>query len=200
MVTPSLSTTHYAVPMRIPRVLLAAVALCLPLAAQEVARPKILGVAHVALRVSDIEASRAFYKDFCGYGEPFLLNKDDGSLSLTFIKVNDHQYVELFPGLDPAQDRLHHISFYTDDAGGMRKHLASRGVQVPDRTPKGRISKARVSLSASSAHLEAQYGTWFGDATRPAPEDPLRQGLALQAPDAALRLALPRRLQEARAG
>jgi hypothetical protein len=31
-------------------------------------RPKILGVSHIALLVSDVEKSRGFYKDFLGYG------------------------------------------------------------------------------------------------------------------------------------
>src|SRR5437763_960188 len=60
-------------------------------------RPKILGVAHIALFVHDIEKSRAFYKDFLGYGEPFKLDNADGSLSLTFLKINERQYIELFP-------------------------------------------------------------------------------------------------------
>lgn len=129
-----------------------ALAVCFPLAAQQVQRPKILGVAHIALRVSDIEKSRAFYKDFLGYGEPFLLNKADGSLDLTFIKINDHQYVELFPGLDAAQDRLHHISVYTDDAEGMRQYLASRGVPVPERTPKGRSGNSNFNVKDPDGH------------------------------------------------
>jgi len=116
------------------------------------ARPKILGVAHLAVRVSDIEQSRAFYKDFLGYGEPFSLNKTDGSLDLTFIKINDHQYVELFPGLDPQQDRLHHISFYTDDAEGMRQYLASRGVKVPDHTPRGRSGNSNFNITDPDGH------------------------------------------------
>jgi lactoylglutathione lyase len=147
-----LSANRYAMRMRLSRVLLAAAALCFPLTAQQVPRPKILGVAHIALHVSDIEASRAFYKDFLGYGEPFLLNKDDGSLDLIFIKVNDHQYVELFPDLDPSEDRLHHISFYTDDAEGMRKYLASRGVAVPDHTPKGRSGNSNFNVKDPDGH------------------------------------------------
>lgn len=124
----------------------------LPLAAQQLQRPKVLGVAHIALRVSDIEKSRAFYKDFLGYGEPFLLNKPDGSLDLTFIKINDYQYVELFPGLDAAQDRLHHISIYTDDAEGMRQYLASRGVAVPERVPKGRSGNSNFNVKDPDGH------------------------------------------------
>lgn len=122
------------------------------LAAQEAPRPKILGVAHIALFVSDIEKSRGFYKDFLGFEEPFRLDKPDGSLSLTFIKVNDEQYIELFPGLKPDADRLNHISFYTDDAEAMRRYLASRGVKVPDRVPKGRIRNSNFNIQDPDGH------------------------------------------------
>jgi len=87
------------------RKLIALLAIAPLLIAQEPKRPRVLGVAHIALFVSDIEKSRAFYKDFLGFSEPFKLDKPDGSLSLTFIKVNDRQYIELFPGLQPGADR-----------------------------------------------------------------------------------------------
>jgi catechol 2,3-dioxygenase-like lactoylglutathione lyase family enzyme len=86
-------------------------------------RPKILGVAHIALAVHDIEKSRAFYKDFLGFGEPYKLDNPDGSLSLTFIKVNDRQYIELFPEKTANTDRLLHISIEVDDAEAMRVYL-----------------------------------------------------------------------------
>src|SRR5260370_8213151 len=72
-------------------------------------RPKITGVAHIALAVHDIDQARVFYKDFLGFGEPFKLDNPDGSLSLTFIKVNDRQYIELFPGKEPNTYHLPHI-------------------------------------------------------------------------------------------
>jgi catechol 2,3-dioxygenase-like lactoylglutathione lyase family enzyme len=112
----------------------------------------VLGVAHIALFVSDIERSRAFYKDFLGFAEPFSLPKPDGSLSLTFIKINDHQYIELFPGLQPGADRLNHISFYTDNAEAMRAYLGSRGVKVPDRVPKGRIGNSNFNVKDPDGH------------------------------------------------
>ena len=63
--------------------------------AQDVARPRIVGVPHIAFRVHDIAASRHFYKDFLGYAEPFDINGPDGKLIMAFIKINDRQYVEL---------------------------------------------------------------------------------------------------------
>ena len=67
------------------------------LRAQTAPRPRILGVAHIALRVSDVDQSRAFYKDFLGFAEPYSLPNPNGSLHLTWIKINDHQTIELFP-------------------------------------------------------------------------------------------------------
>jgi catechol 2,3-dioxygenase-like lactoylglutathione lyase family enzyme len=120
--------------------------------AQEPARPRILGIAHMALSVSDIEKSRAFYKDFLGFDEPFLLKNSDGSLALTFIKINDQQYIELFPGPDPSADRLHHLAFQTDDAERMRVYLAARGVKVPDHVPKGRIGNLNFNVTDPDGH------------------------------------------------
>ena len=95
---------------------------------QEPKRPRILGVAHIAVFVSDIEKSRAFYKDSIGYVEVFSLNKPDGMLSLTFLKINERQYIELFPQTEPGTDRLNHISIETDDAEAMRAYLGSKGI------------------------------------------------------------------------
>ena len=134
------------------RKLIAIIALAPLLLAQEPKRPRVLGVAHIALYVSDIGKSRAFYKDFLGFGEPFQLDKPDGSLSLTFIKVNERQYIELFPGLKPGDDRLNHISIQTDDAEAMRVYLASRGVKVPAQTPKGRIRNSNFNVKDPDGH------------------------------------------------
>jgi len=123
-----------------------------PLLPAQPQRPRILGVAHIALYVSDIEKSRAFYKDFLGFGEPFQIDNPNGSLALTFIKVNDRQYIELFPGLKPGADRLNHISIQTDNAEAMRVYLASRGVAVPDKTPKGRIKNSNFNVKDPDGH------------------------------------------------
>jgi catechol 2,3-dioxygenase-like lactoylglutathione lyase family enzyme len=102
-----------------------------------VTRPKIVGVAHIGLRTDDMAAARKFYTGVLGLQEPFSLDKppsEGTGLLLTYFKVNDHQYVEVFPELkDPKQDRLSHISFETSDAEQMRAYLASQGVKVPDK-------------------------------------------------------------------
>ncbi len=115
-------------------------------------RPRITGVAHVALYVQDIEKSREFYKDFLGFGEPFLLNQADGKLALTFIKVNDRQYIELFPEVQPGSDRLHHISIEVEDAEAMRAYLGAHGIKVPEKVGKGRIGNSNFNVKDPDGH------------------------------------------------
>ena len=95
-----------------------------PLGAQDVKRPRILAVAHMALFVSDLNKARLFYKDFLGYEEPYALKRDDGSDRIAFIKINDDQYLELFAENRKQDGQLNHISFLTDSAAGMRAFLA----------------------------------------------------------------------------
>src|ERR1700681_295867 len=106
-------------------------------ASHVVTRPRIVGVAHIGLRTDDMAAARKFYTGVLGLQEPFSLDKppaEGTGLLLTYFKVNDHQYVEVFPELkDPKQDRLSHISFETSDAEQLRAYLASNGVKVPDK-------------------------------------------------------------------
>ncbi len=91
-----------------------------------VERPKIVGIANIALKVDNLDEARKFYTDVVG------MEEIGGELA-TF-KVNDKQYVELSPTLKTeTEDRLIRVGFETNDARKMRDYLASRGVTVPPR-------------------------------------------------------------------
>ena len=101
-------------------------------------RPRITGVSHVALWVKDLDRSRAFYKGYFGFDEPYTLNTKSGGVLLTWIKVNDRQSIELFPISDSTPkdgDSLYHIALETDDAQGMLNYLNSKGVKGPGGKP-----------------------------------------------------------------
>jgi len=121
-------------------------------AGNEAKRPRILGVSHMALFVSNLQKSRWFYEDFLGFAEPYTLKRDDGSVRIAFIKINEDQYVELFT--DPARQdgQLSHIAFYTDSAEGMRAYLASRGVKVPEKITKGKIGNLNFNVTDPDGH------------------------------------------------
>jgi catechol 2,3-dioxygenase-like lactoylglutathione lyase family enzyme len=119
---------------------------------QKVTRPRVLGVAHMALYVNDLQAARAFYKDFLGFAEPFVLKRDDGSDRIAFIKINDEQYIELFAEAPKQDVHLNHIAFYTDSAPAMLAYLASRGVKVPGTVGKGRIGNSNFNIVDPDGH------------------------------------------------
>jgi catechol 2,3-dioxygenase-like lactoylglutathione lyase family enzyme len=133
--------------------LLLLLSLCAALApAQAPRRPRITGVAHIAIYSKDVAASRAFYHDLLGYDEAFDLKDADGKLALTFFKINDRQFIELFPEREPASDRLNHIAFEVDDAEAMLAWLASNGLAVPAKVPKGRTGNLNFTIKDPDGH------------------------------------------------
>ncbi len=105
-----------------------------PGVATPVARPPIVGVAHIGLRTDDLGTARNFYGGVLGFQEPFTVDKPSGGLMLTYFKVNDHQYIEVFPELKSAtEDRLSHIAFETTDIQELRTYLGDRGLKVPPK-------------------------------------------------------------------
>jgi catechol 2,3-dioxygenase-like lactoylglutathione lyase family enzyme len=107
-------------------------------AAPPVSRPPIVGIAHVGLFVSDPGHANKFYGQVLGF-DHFSANNPDGSLFLSYYKVNEHQYIEIFPGLKgDDQDRLSHVAFETTDIRKLRDYLESKGVKVPASVKTGR--------------------------------------------------------------
>jgi lactoylglutathione lyase len=118
----------------------------------------------MALFVSDLAKTRAFYEDFLGFGEPFTLPKKDGSVRIAFIKVNENQYFEIF-NEDPRDDgRLYHIAIYTDSAEQMRDYLASKGVEAPEKVSKGKTGNKNYFIKDPDGHIveivEYQPDSW----------------------------------------
>ncbi len=79
------------------------------------------GIAHVALRVSDIARSRAFYKTL-GW-EPAFEFSDDLGTTTSYVKVSDRQYIELYRRNKPS-DALGFMHICLDTADIDRLHAA----------------------------------------------------------------------------
>jgi catechol 2,3-dioxygenase-like lactoylglutathione lyase family enzyme len=105
-----------------------------PLFAQGAApmRPKITGISHVGDFVSDLPKAIEFWHDFLGFDEEYSLTKKDSSdVRIAFIKINDHQHIELFnePPTHPP-NMMSHLCFTVDDIEAMRTYLRSKGFDV----------------------------------------------------------------------
>jgi len=88
---------------------------------------KLAGIAHVALRVHDLAASRAFYESL-GFEEAFDLRRDNIPYE-SFIKINDRQFIELYPvtGKDP-QPAFLHLCLESDDIQTIHDDYALHGL------------------------------------------------------------------------
>lgn len=113
-------------------------------------RPRITGISHAAFFVSDMAKARAFYEDFLGFQSPFSIPRKNPNEHLVWIKINDRQSVELFPGSEvaPDADRLYHIAIEVDDADAMLRYLRAKGVVglPPTTTPIGKIGNKNFTI------------------------------------------------------
>jgi lactoylglutathione lyase len=104
------------------------------LASSAAERPKIVGIANIAVKVDSLDEARKFYSGVVGMAEAFTTKDPGVAGDLACFKVNDRQFVEVSPTLkDEAEDRLIRIGFETNDARGLRDYLAAKGVTVPEK-------------------------------------------------------------------
>ena len=98
--------------------------------------PPFNGIAHIAIRVHNLDASRDFYKKL-GFDEAFALSKN-GAVYQSFIKLDDRQFIELYPttAKDPDVGFLH-LCFESDNLQAVYDDYIARGVH-----PNFKIRKA----------------------------------------------------------
>jgi lactoylglutathione lyase len=105
------------------------------------------------LQTDDLAAARKFYGHYLGFQEAFSLDKPTGGLMLVYFKVNDRQYIEVYPTLkNQDDDRLTHIAFETTNARQLRDYLASRGVKVPDSLKPGLDGNLSLMVKDPEGH------------------------------------------------
>ena len=102
------------------------------------------GIAHVALRVNDLQKSREFYHTL-GFEQAFDFT-DAGKTSVAYIKVDDRQFIELIPRTDDSQaGGILHTCFETADIESLHKAYLERGLQPTD-VQKGRAGNILFSV------------------------------------------------------
>lgn len=95
----------------------------------------ISSLAHVALKVKDMDKSLDFYVGKMGFPEMFRLHRD-GKLWIVYLRITDDQYLELFP--DGDGDRaagrdatgVNHICLGVDDIDVVVDELRQAGIPL----------------------------------------------------------------------
>ena len=125
-----------------------------PVQQAPVQRPKILGISHAGYFVSDLPKALDYWHGLLGYDEPYDLKNPDGTVHIAFIKINDHQHIELFNQQPPAgSGYLSHIAFIVSNAEQMRAYLASRGIPVGSKVGKGKTGDLNFEIKDPDGNL-----------------------------------------------
>lgn len=111
---------------------LALAGLCLPIGApaqpaSPAQSPDLTGLAHIALRVSDIDKEVNFFGKL-GFEEA-LSHVEDGRTLQVFIKINDLQFIEIYPQSDSPQPLgFLHACYESPDLNGLHAKYVAAGL------------------------------------------------------------------------
>jgi lactoylglutathione lyase len=87
------------------------------------ARPRLVGINHVALDVGDLEAAIEFY------GAIFELRGVEREPGIAFIDMGD-QFLALRQGRTQSRDETRHFGLVVDDKPAVRAALELRGIEI----------------------------------------------------------------------
>ncbi len=126
----------------------------------------VVGIAHIAFRVSDLDRELAFLGKL-GYQESFAINNGN-KVAEVFVKINDRQFIELYPQSNPPQPLgWLHVSYEVGDLNTLYKFYDSTGLKfLPLRQsgsgnlisaindPEGRVTEFTQYLPGSKYVLD----------------------------------------------
>lgn len=104
----------------------------------------ILGIAHVAFQVSNLEQSRAYYTAFYGFEFAFAAYEDQEAW---YLKINDDQFLKLVSKPEGTDDnRLVEVAFQVSDIGTTFAMLRERGLDPSpvEKKPDGTLATVIV--------------------------------------------------------
>jgi lactoylglutathione lyase len=108
---------------------------------------------HVGLGVTDLTRALHFYCDQLGLTEAFRLKKPDGTPSLVYLRINNNNFVELFPGakeqgtLPRGATAIRHLGLFVKDLQSTLHILKERGYPISDEAiEQAKVPKADGTL------------------------------------------------------
>src|SRR5579859_3335081 len=97
--------------------------------AQAAETSHITGIAHIAYRASDLDKEVAFFVKL-GYQQSFGFTNAAGKTTEVFIKVNDRQFIEVYPQNNPSETLgWMHVCYESDDINALAAFLNAHGLK-----------------------------------------------------------------------
>ena len=92
-----------------------------------------VGIAHIALRSSDVAREVAFLNNL-GFEQAFANTDDKGRVTQAFVKVNDRQYIEVYPmsaeGEASGAIGLMHVCYESANLKALNDHYLASGLKT----------------------------------------------------------------------
>jgi len=96
----------------------------------------ITALAHIAIKVTDVDRSLDFYRKRLGFPEMLRLHRDDGSLWLVYLRITDQQYLEVFPNAENDRapgwnaNGMNHFCLQVDDLDAVVERIEASGITL----------------------------------------------------------------------
>ena len=117
--------------------------------------PTLNGTAHIAIRVKDIAASVDFYHKL-GFDQAFANTGANGVVTQSFIKIDDRQYIELYPVTDrEPQVGFLHLCFEGGDLNALHDYYVAEGL-TPIAVRKAGAGNLLFTMKGPQQYSEPQ--------------------------------------------
>lgn len=125
--------------------------------------PKVKKIDHIAILVSDMEATLKFWQEALGLQVAGLLDVPAEQAQIAFMPTGDSEIELVKPTTDDSglarymEKRgpgMHHICLEVDDIDGMLEHLQAKGVQMINEAPLEGVGGRRYAF----IHPKAAHG------------------------------------------
>ena len=109
---------------------------------------------HVGIFAKDFDESMRFYTETMGFREAFSIKDKDGKPVLTYLQINQNQFLELAPATAERPAGLNHVGIWPQDLAATVAALRAHGVTVNDpRTSSSKTSITNV-MDPNGVRLE----------------------------------------------
>ena len=90
---------------------------------------QITGIGHIAYRATDLDKEVAFFQKL-GFEQAFANTSADGKITESFIKVNDHQFIEVYPSTKPGEQLgWMHVCYESGNINALYAALEAHGLK-----------------------------------------------------------------------
>jgi len=114
-------------------------------------------ITHIAIKVTDIDATLDFYVGKLGFQEMFRLERE-GKLWIIYLRLSDTQYLEIFPGGEgegvPGAERTgyNHMCLEVPDIHGAARELEAAGVPLTRPVVEGADGNWQAWIADPDGH------------------------------------------------